>query len=149
LVASARGVAGSTARLVAASKAKADPMSPSQRKLEEAARAVASATAQLVEAAKIAAQIEEEEKQRKEDEEASKTQALGRKKEFEQQVEIARLEKELEKARNRIGQIRKAEYTGASTPAPQFASPKQSASKPAASKIPPPKGATKPVAAKK
>jgi len=141
LVASARGVAGSTARLVAASKAKADPMSPSQRKLEEAAKAVAAATAQLVEAAKIAAQIEDEEKQRKEDEEASKTQALGRKKVFDQQVEIARLEKELEKARNRVGQIRKAEYSEATSPIPQFISTKQPASKPTA-KLPPPKGAT-------
>lgn len=60
LVTSARGVAASTARLVSASRAKADPMSQSQQKLSNAAKTVAKATAELVDAAKAVGEIEEE-----------------------------------------------------------------------------------------
>lgn len=52
LVASTRQVAAAVARLQAASKAKADPSSPSQQKLELAAKSVGSATAKVVDAAK-------------------------------------------------------------------------------------------------
>jgi hypothetical protein len=54
LIAAARGVAAATARLVAASRTKADPMSPSLGNLQNCAKHVASATAQLVQAAKDA-----------------------------------------------------------------------------------------------
>ncbi len=55
---------GATARLVAASKAKADPTSPTAGKLEVAAKTVAAATAKLVEAAKLAMQEQQEAKER-------------------------------------------------------------------------------------
>ncbi len=44
LIASAKGVAAATARLVFASRTKADPFSPTQKKLSAAAKAVAEAT---------------------------------------------------------------------------------------------------------
>jgi hypothetical protein len=61
LVTAARGVAGATARLVAASRAKADPMSTAQQKLSGAAKSVATATSELVTAAKAVGEIEAEE----------------------------------------------------------------------------------------
>ena len=61
LVTAARGVAGATARLVAASRAKADPMSTAQQKLSGAAKTVANATSELVLAAKAVGEIEAEE----------------------------------------------------------------------------------------
>ncbi len=46
-------VAAATAQLVAASKAKADPMSQTQKLLSDAAKSVAKATGDLVNAAKV------------------------------------------------------------------------------------------------
>lgn len=57
----ARGVAGATARLVSASRAKADPMSTAQQKLSGAAKTVANATSELVMAAKSVSEIDGEE----------------------------------------------------------------------------------------
>jgi hypothetical protein len=103
LAGSAKDVANTTARLVAASKTKADSNSPAQAKLEVAAKAVALATQKLVEACKIAANMEEEERQAKAQREADKEAAAQRDKEFKLQVEIARLEKELQRAKARGG----------------------------------------------
>jgi len=54
LIAAAKQVAASTARLMAASRAKSDPFSDSHKNLAAASKAVASATQALVDAAKMA-----------------------------------------------------------------------------------------------
>jgi len=110
LVAAARSVAASTAQLVAASKAKADPMSQTQKTLSDAAKSVAKATSELVNASKAVAKREEEEKQRK----LSVTQQtkLQQSKiaEIEMQAKILKLEKKLASARQDLIQSRKNEY---------------------------------------
>jgi len=107
LVASARSVAQATAHLVAASRAKSDPDSKAQMGLKSAAKTVSSATAQLVAAANAAATFRQEEPPMPKIDFAS---AGGKAKELEQQMNVLRLEKELEKARQVLGQLRKARY---------------------------------------
>jgi len=109
LVASARGVASATAHLVSASKAKSDPNSKAQQALSTAAKSVATATSQLVAAAGQAAQFTEQE----EEEDVNKYNfgsAGGKAKELEQQTLILKLEKELERERKHMLNMRKAKY---------------------------------------
>jgi len=107
LVASARGVAAATARLVAASRAKADPMSATQQKLSGAAKAVASATSQLVAAAKAASELADE----PEVEFDMNLSATGQKaQEYQAMVEIEKKRRELDKAQKALFSIRKNEY---------------------------------------
>jgi len=110
LVASAKGVAAATARLVTASRAKADPMSQSQQKLSSAAKTVASATSQLVAAAKAAAEMEQTEEENLAMQPATET--AQKIQEMEAQVRILKLKKELENAQKNLFKIRKAEYSG-------------------------------------
>lgn len=105
LIAASRGVAGSTARLVFASRAKADPFSPSQKQLTGAAKAVANATHQLVQAAK-SNETEEEVKP----DWGAMTDMSRKKIEMDKQVEILRLQKELETKQRELGQLRKQDY---------------------------------------
>ena len=92
-------MAGATARFVYASKVKSDPSSPTTQKLEEASKATAAATLALVNAAKEASRRADEAAFKVQlDESKDQAQQL-RKMEFELQVEIATLEKELEDAR--------------------------------------------------
>jgi len=109
LVASARGVASATAHLVSASKAKSDPNSKAQQSLSAAAKSVATATSQLVAAAGQAAQFTEQDQE----EDVSLFNfgtAGGKAKELEQQTLILKLEKELERERVRMLNMRKAKY---------------------------------------
>jgi hypothetical protein len=116
IIAAARAVAGATARFVYSSKVKMDPTSDTTYKLEGASKATAAATTALVNAAKKAAIRGAEERARKEVEEAAKAGAANRKMEFEIQVEIARLEKALEAARQRLAEVRRAEYSRQAAP---------------------------------
>jgi len=109
LVAAAKGVAAATARLVFASRAKADPFSPAQQKLSAAAKAVASATQQLVEVTKNVMSDEEEAKPDWNSNE-NQSNINARKVEMEQQMKILKLQKELENAQKTLGNIRKAPY---------------------------------------
>jgi len=109
LVASAKGVAAATARLVTASRAKADPMSANQQKLSSAAKTVASATSDLVAAAKAAQEAQE---QQEEVVSIPATETGQKIQEMEAQVKILKLKKELENAQKNLFKIRKAEYTG-------------------------------------
>ncbi len=63
MVAVAKAVAGATAQLVSASRAKADPNSSAHQQLSQAAKVVASSTSKLVEAAKAFSALEEEEEE--------------------------------------------------------------------------------------
>jgi len=136
LVASARGVAAATARLVSASRAKADPMSATQQKLSNAAKTVASATSQLVAAAKAASEAQAE---AEETPDFSNISDTARKvQEMEAQVKILKLRKELEAAQSNLSNIRKQEYQQGNEPvasAPAKPAPRQVA-----------KGAAKPAA---
>jgi len=108
LIAASHGVAASTAQLVAATRSKSDMASPTQAQVEEAAKAVTRATELLVEAAK-AVGIAKQQQQPRED--FSKLGANAfRIKEMEQQMLIQRLEKELNAARNKLGEMHRQAY---------------------------------------
>ncbi|GAM22111.1 hypothetical protein SAMD00019534_052860 [Acytostelium subglobosum LB1] len=146
LVAAAKGVAATTARLVAASRAKADINSASNSQLSQAAKQVSGATAQLVEAAKSVGQQMEEETAF----DSSSMSVTGLKvHEMEAQVKILKLKKELEQAEKKLFSIRKQEYadqTGPTTPAPApTPAPVAAAPKPVAKVAPgPPRPAVSP-----
>eukprot|EP01118_Nematostelium_gracile_P015987 TRINITY_DN6528_c0_g2_i1.p1 TRINITY_DN6528_c0_g2~~TRINITY_DN6528_c0_g2_i1.p1 ORF type:complete len:505 (+),score=186.44 TRINITY_DN6528_c0_g2_i1:137-1516(+) len=112
LVATAKGVAAATARLVFASRTKADPFSHTQKKLSSAAKSVAEATQQLVSAAKLASQLQAEEDS-KPNWEGEASEALKRKVEMDTQVNILKLQKELQKERERLADLRREEYRDA------------------------------------
>jgi len=116
--------------LVAATKAKADdPNSAAQVKVSNASRAVTNATAQLVEAARASARPAEEY-----NDELNGNPIQRKIVEMELQTHILKLEKDLQAARNRLFNVRKAEYAtsatitdivSASLPPPVSASPIQ------------------------
>jgi len=106
----ARGMATSTAQLVAASRSRSDPNSDTQRKLKVAGKAVSDATGALVSAAAAASQFnkqaEEEEIQFNE----VVTAAAGKVAELELQMKILKLERELEQERRKMAGIKKARF---------------------------------------
>jgi len=121
LVASARGVAAATARLVTASRAKADPMSATQQKLSGAAKAVASATSQLVAAAKAASKENDIEEVV---DYSNFTPTAQKVHEMEAQVRILKLRKELENAHKNLANLRQQEYsTDGPAPVPSVKPP--------------------------
>ncbi len=108
LIAASKMVAAATAQLVSASRAKAaDPFSNTQQQLMKAAKLVADATTALVAVAREAWD------RKAEDEEAlvGLNNAAQRKAEFEQRVEIERLQAALERAQSKQRNMRAAEYT--------------------------------------
>jgi len=115
LVVAAKAVSAATTQLVTASTVKADPNSVAQKSLRSAASQVTSATDALVAAARNAAKWEEEQ----ETHAASEKYSLpdSKIKEMEKQMEILRLEKQLEKARKDMLNARKAEYQQGVNPA--------------------------------
>jgi talin len=108
LVATARAVAASTAHLVSASRAKADPSSAAHKQLSDAAKAVANATSSLVSAATKAGNLADEAAAAEAEEvNLSFGGAASKAKEMESQIKILKLEKELEKERMRMLNMRK------------------------------------------
>jgi len=115
VVAAARCINEATARLVAFTRVKADSNSTEQQKLEEAARAMAKAANFVVETAKRSQEFGEAEKGDAASEMArlrheSTTKQI--KKEFEAQAEIAKLEAELEAARQYLFKLRRVIHGG-------------------------------------
>jgi len=111
IVAAVRCVNGATARLVAFTRVKGDPNSPEQQSLEQASRAIARAANNLVEIAKRQKQSESDEKTDKDLEgikNAPKTRQI--KLEFEAQARIAKLEVDLDAARQYLFKLRRAVY---------------------------------------
>mmetsp|Transcript_20496 Transcript_20496/g.78571 ORF Transcript_20496/g.78571 Transcript_20496/m.78571 type:complete len:818 (-) Transcript_20496:50-2503(-) len=107
LVAASKGVASATTQLVVASRVRSDPNSDAQKALEEASKTIGRTTRLLVAAAK-ATQEEEEELA----EDLSKLSMTEKKiKEMEEQTRILKLEKELERARQRLALTRKQAYS--------------------------------------
>ncbi|KAH8835464.1 ANTH domain-containing protein [Flagelloscypha sp. PMI_526] len=109
LIVASNEVAAATAQLVAASRVKADLMSPTQERLELASRAVAEACRSLVKQVKAMAAT-----QSQEENDPSVFGAMAplefKKQEMEQQVKILTLEKDLNAARHRLGVMRRAGY---------------------------------------
>ena len=109
LVVAAQEVSVATTQLVAASRVKAVPFSQTQDRLESAAVSVREATALLVKAAKSASKSIAEAKA------LSEVQKFGRHEykvqEMEAQVTILEIEKALQTARYKLGEIRKSGYS--------------------------------------
>ena len=107
LIVASNEVAAATAQLVAASRVKANLMSKTQERLELAAKAVTEACKALVKQVKAIAA-----KQVQEEDVDYKNMAVleYKRREMEQQVEILRLEKDLNAARHRLGAMRRAGY---------------------------------------
>lgn len=128
IVAAARCVNGATAQLVAFTRIKGDPNSPEQQNLEAASRAIARAANNLVEVAKRQKQIATDSKI---DDELANIKNVPRtrqiKLEFEAQAKIAKLEVDLDEARQYLFKLRRAVYgnspdSGFGNPAPRGAS---------------------------
>jgi talin len=100
LVVAAQAVSAATTKLAGASQNKYNPDSEAQRRLREAADRVNGATSQLMGAAKMAADWQKEQESQGEDEKYQ----LGENKlaEMAKQMEILKLEKELERAKQRL-----------------------------------------------
>jgi hypothetical protein len=117
-------VAAATAQLVSASRAKAaDPFSSTQQQLMKAAKLVADATTQLVAVAREAWDRKAEEDEAL----VGLSNAAQRKAEFDQRVEIERLQAALERAQSKQRKMRADVYTddnaapGAGAAAPRAA----------------------------
>eukprot|EP01117_Protostelium_nocturnum_P014479 TRINITY_DN550_c0_g1_i1.p1 TRINITY_DN550_c0_g1~~TRINITY_DN550_c0_g1_i1.p1 ORF type:complete len:2591 (+),score=755.90 TRINITY_DN550_c0_g1_i1:291-8063(+) len=109
LVAAAKGVSGATARLVFASRTKADPFSPTQKKLTEAAKSVTTATQMLVDAAKPSAETVND----NQPDWSNMSQTQARKEELEAQTRILKLQRELDSAQRDLANNRKGQYKDA------------------------------------
>jgi talin len=108
LIVAAKMIAASTAQLVTASKVRGAPGNPQmQSALTQAAKSVATSTGKFLVAARRAG--EEEEEQKAEDE-GGVSEHGSKIKEFEEQMKILKLEKELMSARKNLGNIRRTAY---------------------------------------
>ncbi|KAL0951507.1 hypothetical protein HGRIS_008192 [Hohenbuehelia grisea] len=107
LIVASNEVAAATAQLVAASRVKANLMSKTQERLELAAKGVTEACKALVRQVKAVSA-----RQTQEEDVDYKNMAVleFKKREMEQQVEILKLEKDLNAARHRLGAMRRAGY---------------------------------------
>lgn len=125
-------IAASTAQLVAASKVKADKHSPCLGRLQECSRAVNERAAGVVASAKSG-------QEQIEDRDTMDFSGLSliklKKQEMETQVRVLELEKTLEAARMRLGELRKQHYVLAGG----MGTPEEEPSRPTAA----PRGATK------
>ncbi|TSQ46632.1 Huntingtin-interacting protein 1 [Bagarius yarrelli] len=100
-------IAASTAQLVAASKVKADKDSPNLARLQQASRGVTQATAGVVASTKSGkSQIEETNTM----DFTSMTLTQIKRKEMDSQVRVLELETQLQKERERLGELRKKHY---------------------------------------
>ncbi|XP_026779976.3 huntingtin-interacting protein 1 isoform X3 [Pangasianodon hypophthalmus] len=100
-------IAASTAQLVAASKVKADKDSPNLARLQQASRGVTQATAGVVASTKSGkSQIEETDTM----DFTSMTLTQIKRKEMDSQVRVLELETQLQKERERLGELRKKHY---------------------------------------
>ncbi|CAG81861.1 ANTH domain-domain-containing protein [Yarrowia lipolytica] len=109
LIVASNNVAASTAQLVAASRVKATFMSKTQDKLEECSKVVTSACRNLVKQVQEILNKKFGELDEKVDY-AALSKHEFKTTEMEQQVEILKLENDLQGARKRLGQMRKVAY---------------------------------------
>jgi len=113
LIVAARAVAAATTQLVTASTVKSDPNSQSAQRLKDAAKQVAGSTEALVTAARDAAKWEEDQANNESDQYALSNNQIQK---MEQQMEILRLQKQLEMAQRKLQGINKADYEATTDP---------------------------------
>ncbi|KAM4647889.1 huntingtin-interacting protein 1 isoform 3-T3 [Amazona ochrocephala] len=102
-----REIAASTAQLVAASKVKADKDSANLCKLQQASRGVNQATASVVASTKAGkSQVEEKDSM----DFSSMTLTQIKRQEMDSQVRVLELENQLQKERQKLGELRKKHY---------------------------------------
>jgi len=114
LISSARQVAGATARLMAASRAKSDPFSETHQTLGNASKEVANATQLLVEAARRAAEwVNQPQDMPILDENADLSDVARRKAAIEAQARLLRLQAEMDRAQKDYTNLNEAGYKAA------------------------------------
>ncbi|NWY44174.1 HIP1 protein, partial [Sylvia atricapilla] len=107
LMVCSREIAASTAQLVAASKVKADKDSTNLCKLQQASRGVSQATASVVASTKAGkSQVEEKDSM----DFSSMTLTQIKRQEMDSQVRVLELESQLQKERQKLGELRKKHY---------------------------------------
>ncbi|NXP35555.1 HIP1 protein, partial [Leiothrix lutea] len=107
LMVCSREIAASTAQLVAASKVKADKDSTNLCKLQQASRGVNQATASVVASTKAGkSQVEEKDNM----DFSSMTLTQIKRQEMDSQVRVLELENQLQKERQKLGELRKKHY---------------------------------------
>uniref|UniRef100_A0A8B9MT38 I/LWEQ domain-containing protein n=1 Tax=Accipiter nisus TaxID=211598 RepID=A0A8B9MT38_9AVES len=107
LMVCSREIAASTAQLVAASKVKADKDSANLCKLQQASRSVNQATAGVVASTKAGkSQVEEKDSM----DFSSMTLTQIKRQEMDSQVRVLELENQLQKERQKLGELRKKHY---------------------------------------
>ncbi|NXP50836.1 HIP1 protein, partial [Heliornis fulica] len=107
LMVCSREIAASTAQLVAASKVKADKDSVNLCKLQQASRGVNQATAAVVASTKAGkSQVEEKDSM----DFSSMTLTQIKRQEMDSQVRVLELENQLQKERQKLGELRKKHY---------------------------------------
>ena len=112
-----RAVSVSTTQLLTAATVKADPNSQNQMRLKAAGKAVTNATEQLVKAAEEAMTLHDTSAMT--NHMIKGTNATGAKiLELEAQMNILKMEKELERARAKLASVRKGRYQGAEASSP-------------------------------
>jgi len=115
LISAARGVASSTSRLMATSRAKSDPFSETHQKLEGASKEVANATQLLVEAARKAAEwVNRPQEVSITLDEDNVSLAAKRKAQLIAQAKMLRLQKEYEAAKSQYSKL--GPGSGSTTP---------------------------------
>uniref|UniRef100_A0A4X1UNA1 Huntingtin-interacting protein 1 n=1 Tax=Sus scrofa TaxID=9823 RepID=A0A4X1UNA1_PIG len=106
LMVCSREIAASTAQLVAASKVKADKDSPNLAQLQQASRGVNQATAAVV-ASTVSGKLQIEDTDM---DFSSMTLTQIKRQEMDSQVRVLELENELQKERQKLGELRKKHY---------------------------------------
>uniref|UniRef100_A0A8D0TG61 Huntingtin interacting protein 1 n=1 Tax=Sus scrofa TaxID=9823 RepID=A0A8D0TG61_PIG len=107
LMVCSREIAASTAQLVAASKVKADKDSPNLAQLQQASRGVNQATAAVV-ASTVSGKLQIEDTDNMDFSSMTLTQI--KRQEMDSQVRVLELENELQKERQKLGELRKKHY---------------------------------------
>uniref|UniRef100_A0A8D1HSX6 Huntingtin interacting protein 1 n=1 Tax=Sus scrofa TaxID=9823 RepID=A0A8D1HSX6_PIG len=107
LMVCSREIAASTAQLVAASKVKADKDSPNLAQLQQASRGVNQATAAVV-ASTVSGKLQIEDTDSMDFSSMTLTQI--KRQEMDSQVRVLELENELQKERQKLGELRKKHY---------------------------------------
>jgi talin len=116
VIVASRAVSSSTTQLLTAATVKADPNSQNQMRLKAAGKAVTNATEQLVKAAEEAMKLHDTSAMTNQMVKPTATGATGAKiLELEAQMNILKMEKELERARAKLAAVRKGRYQGDST----------------------------------
>lgn len=116
VIVAAKAVSASTVQLLTAAMVKADAQSQSQMRLRAAGKAVTNATNQLVKASEESMAFSDSNSLVWTDANTSKSDTASKVVEMEAQMSILKMERELDRARNKLASVRKGKYAGAGGP---------------------------------